>query len=286
MKNISLILLFCIVQYSLTSTDVITMDVVDGIDRQSINCDTNYFYSFNIPVTNVYIPFEIDDVSFSIPLVYPADTTVKCTLMSKPSENLKSSDEQYLHCQYYGGQLQYSKIQFYSTYDWQTVVIDNWNSTIGKDPIVEEYAKCSIYESDYDFAFFSSINDKCDSDNPGYQRLDVRGGIIVNGEEGSLTSSDITEEFVLTINADQEYSLISCILFNIDSNSDDERKGSMQCLLNATTISWEGQSVTSENKKTIYIAGNEGYDLKSKCSSSSSSWLSLSLLLFFVLILI
>lgn len=281
MKNISLILLFCIVQYSLTSTDIITMEVVGGIDRQSINCDINYVYSFNIPVTNVEIPPETDLVSFPIPLLYPANAQVQCTLMSTPSENLKSSDE-YLHCEY-GGQPQYSKIQFSSTYEWDTVEIVNWDSTIGKDPIVEEYAKCSYYASNYDFAFFSSINDKCDADFPGYHRLDVRGDIIVNGEEGSLTSSDIMEEFYLKVNVDQEFSYISCVLFNIDTNSADERKGSMQCLLNATTIGWEGQPVTTDNEKIIYIAGNELYDLKAKCSSS---WLSLSLLLFFVLILI
>ena len=75
----------------------------------------------------------------------------------------------------------------------------------------------------------------------------------------------------------------SCILINIDINESDAIDGSMHCSVKGSTIMWPGQTAQTENGKFLFIAGKERYDLKYDCSSS---WLSLSLLLFFALILI
>ena len=75
----------------------------------------------------------------------------------------------------------------------------------------------------------------------------------------------------------------SCILINIDRNESDAIDGSMHCSVKGSTIMWPGQTAQTENGKFLFIAGKERYDLKYDCSSS---WLSLSLLLFFALILI
>lgn len=282
MKNISLILLFYIVQYCLTSSDIITMEVIGGIDRESIDCDADYVYSFNIPVTNVEGVPEGQLVSFPIPLLHPENTVVQCTLMDPLSENLKASDELYLHCEYNdkNNPLLYSRIEFAPTYQWETVEIVNWDSTIGKDAVVEEYAKCSISSADYDFAFFTSIKEECDS---GYNDIEVIGGIINNGQEVSLTSSLIEERFELIYYSNNGESSASCILINFESNKSDAIDGSMYCSVKGSTIMWPAQIVETENEKTLFIAGKERYDLKYDCSSS---WLSLSLLLFFALILI
>ena len=109
MKDISLIFVFFIIQYSL-SANVITMDVKGGIDRSSISCQEGY-YRFIIPVENIQNLHEEKQLEFGIPLLSPPGTSVSCFLAST-FQNEDYND--YLFCTYWYD-LYYTKIEFAST---------------------------------------------------------------------------------------------------------------------------------------------------------------------------
>ena len=297
MKDISLIILFCIIQYSL-SASVITMDVKGGIDRNSISCKEGS-YSFNIPVENVQnLPEEQKTIGFAIPLLSPKDTQVVCYLASTIPTLKSSEEDDYLYCVYdtTTTPLYYTRVEFASTYTWDNPEIRNWDTTVGKDAVVSENAVCGATPSDYEFVGIKSVTDNCDTDNKDYHLLSMQGDLVVNKESKYLTSTDIELRFNMKMVVDEKEVAASCLLTEVTQNSSD-KTGLLQCLVKGSkTFQVVKQAVQSETQESVFIEGTTTLQFKAQCPTpspspspddqSNSSWLSLSGLLLIALLLL
>ena len=296
MKDISLIILFCIIQYSL-SASVITMDVKGGIDRDSISCRDGV-YSFNIPVENVENLPEEFQLSFPIELLSPPQTFVSCTLASTVPTLRSSEDDDYLYCVFDAitTPLYNTRVEFASHYDWENPEITNWDTTVGKDAVVSENEVCFV---DYEFVGIKSATDKCDTEYKDYHLLSMQGDLVVNKESKYLSSTDIELRFNMKMLVDEKEVGASCLLTEVTQNSSD-KTGLLQCLVKGSkTFQVVKQSVQSESKESVFI---EGTPTSSQCQvqcptpspspspspddQSNSSWLSLSGLLLIALLLL
>ena len=295
MKDISLIILFCIIQYSLSSTDIITMDVKGGIDRNSILCQEGFF-SFNIPVENVENLPDDFQLSFPIPLLSPPQTFVQCTLASTIPTLKSSEEDDYLYCVYdtTTTPLYYTRVEFASIYTWENPEITNWDTTVGKDAVVSEHAVCGANPADYEFAGIKSVTDNCDTDNKDYHLLSMQGDLVVNKESKYLTSTDIELKFNMYMLVDEKEVGVSCLLTEVTQNSSD-KTGLLQCLVKGSkTFQVVKQAVQSETQESVFIEGTTTLQFKAQCPTpspspddqSNSSWLSLSGLLLIALLLL
>ena len=295
MKDISLIILFCIIQYSLSASDI-TMDVKGGIDRNSILCQEGVF-SFNIPVENVENLPDDFQLSFPIPLLSPPQTFVQCTLASSVP-TLRSSEDDYLYCVFDATKtpLYYSRVEFASHYDWENPAITNWDTTVGKDAVVAENAVCAANPADYEFVGIKSVTDNCDTDNKDYHLLSMQGDLVVNKESKYLTSTDIELRFNMKMVVDEKEVGASCLLTEVTQNSSD-KTGLLQCLVKGSkTFQVVKQAVQSETQESVFIEGTTTLQFKAQCPTpspspspddqSNSSWLSLSGLLLIALLLL
>ena len=294
MKDISLIILFCIIQYSL-SASVITMDVKGGIDRDSISCRDGV-YSFNIPVENVENLPEEFQLSFPIELLSPPQTFVSCTLASTVPTLRSSEDDDYLYCVFDAitTPLYNTRVEFASHYDWENPEITNWDTTVGKDAVVSENEVCFV---DYEFVGIKSATDKCDTEYKDYHLLSMQGDLVVNKESKYLTSTDIELRFNMKMLVDEKEVGASCLLTEVTQNSSD-KTGLLQCLVKGSkTFQVVKQSVQSESKESVFIEGTTtSSQFQVQCPTpspspspddqSNSSWLSLSGLLLIALLLL
>ena len=295
----SLIILFCIIQYSLSASDI-TMDVKGGIDRNSILCQEGAL-TFNIPVENVQNLPEVleEEVVFPIPLLSPPQTSVVCHLAST-LPTLKSTDDDYLYCVFDAKTtpLYYTRVEFASHYEWKNPEITNWDTTVGKDAVVAENVVCNANPADYEFVGIKSVTDNCDTDNKDYHLLSMQGDLVVNKESKYLTSTDIELRFNMKMVVDEKEVAASCLLTEVTQNSSD-KTGLLQCLVKGSkTFQVVKQAVKSETQESVFIEGTTTLQFKAQCPTpspspspspddqSNSSWLSLSGLLLIALLLL
>ena len=178
--------------------------------------------------------------------------------------------------------LYYTKVEFASTYELKNPIITNWDQTVGKDPVVSERAICSFYSYDYYyFVNINSITDSCDTGNRDYHLLDIKGDLVVNKQPIYLTSSVIELRFNMKMNVDQKEVSACCILTEVTQNSSD-KTDLLQCLVKGSTTFQILRQVLY-NPNSLFIEGTNILQFKAECNSS---WLSLSGLLLFALLLL
>ena len=178
--------------------------------------------------------------------------------------------------------LYYIKVEFASTYELKNPIITNWDQTVGKDPVVSERAICSFYPYDYYFVKINSITDSCDTGNREYHLLDIKGDLVVNKQPTYLTSSVIELRFNMKMNVDQKEVSACCVLTEVTQNLSD-KTGLLRCLVKGSTTFQILRQTFYKTNETFFIEGTNILQFKAECNSS---WLSLSGLLLFALLLL
>lgn len=255
MKNICLLFtLLCLIQFSLNDEVIITMEVEgEGIDRSSITC-TESLYSFKIPVTNIKNWDFEEQLKFPIPLVEPAGKSVICIL--EAPDLLTASEDLYLSCTLDASSnvLYHSKVSFSATYEWQNVVITNWDETVGADPVVSENAICPENYVSYDLVDLKFSSDQCNIKYPSCHHVHLKGKIIDNTHSMQV-NSDFQERFRMYMTVDEKDADVSCQLTK-DLESDSDDAGLFQCVFKGTnSFFWNSQIRDTESEKMIYIQG-------------------------------
>ena len=263
---------FCL---SLNDETKITMEVKGGIDKTSITCTGNQ-YIFKIPVTNVNNWDGEQSINLPIPLESPQSETVNCKLMEEESSTLKSSEDFYLSCALDTSEkkLYYSKVSFFPHYDWSEadVVITNWDTTVGSEPVVSENAICTDNYASYDFIEVESSTDQCDDVFPFYHHMYIKGKLIDNTQSMHFTSTEIELKFKMTMIVDRREVEVYCIIIEDEENSSDT-KGLLQCPVKGnTSFKLKRQFVNSEDdeKTIIFIQETGDFAFQSNCTAPPS----------------
>lgn len=288
MKDIcSVILVLCLVQFSLSSDAVII--TIKGKMEEPV-CEGESY--------KIYIPLTADSPAtdvFTLPLVSPAKQQVSCQAVLEASTKypLKSTDP-YLVCSLNVNSflLYNAKVEFYPTYEWDKIKIEGWETYIGAAPVVSEHATCPV--PDFEFTGLEKLEDACDVTYPDYHSLTGQGSLnIKKTQTQALTSTDVQLDFDLYVYMNSQLVTAKCALAYNQANSDDI-VANFKCLAKGeVNFQYPSQMVaTGENKsKYLYVEGIGSVNLPVSCNTptptpSFSSWVSLSWLLIVGLLLL
>lgn len=283
MKNIySLFLLVCFVQYSLSSGDGITVNILGPV-VQANECQEKYFI-FYIPVSITGLE-EGKTLKLSLPIDSPKGLTAQCeSLLSQGVEYLGCSID-LLNTYFHDTQITLPKV--YPGPD--TINCEDWETFIGENPVVDLSATCP--ENLYEFSELSNFSDECYKEkNPEYHLLKAQGKLNLINKKELKSSEGVELEFNMELNVNSAKVVASCKINEIPVEQNSSDNGLLQCAFigngNAQFFQYLAQAAT---KEFVLVRDSEVYNLPNKCEksdSSKSSWLSTSGLLLIALILL
>lgn len=297
MKSIySLFLLICLVQYSLSSSTII-IEILGGVAREYNQCSGENFVFF-IPASITGLE-EGQTLNLEIPLASPKDLTAKCVKYESEGSSLHSTDE-YLQCTINSGSVLIYKEQlsFYPTYTGpEDFTVEGWEEFIGKDPVIDPSATCPVPV--YEFTEINTITDQCSTEYPEYHLLQAYGKLVVNTPEDYLRSTDIDLNFKMYLYVNSALVEATCKITEVDQEQNSSNNGFIQCLfVGDGNVQFPRYMAVADNDY-IYIENTEAFPLTYQCKKptpgpeptptdvpTKSSWLSVSVLLIFALILL
>ena len=294
MKKIySLILLICFVQYSLSSGEV-NIQITGEIESNGCQGEE---YSFSIPISTTGLE-DGQSLDLPLPLASPEGLTANCKVSSPQDNSLQSSTES-LECSVNPGNvlLYKKKISLHPTYQWpEGLHVEDWDKYIEPNPVVSESATCPVPA--YEFTDINTLTDQCYKENPDYHLLQAYGRLSKNNP--NLNSEDLELRFKMYLYLNSAAVEASCLITEVEDepNSSDDN-GLVQCLFTGDgNVQFLPQLAVAGNDY-LYIENTEVFTLPNKCKNPSpgpgpspsdvptkSSWLSLSELLIFGIILL
>lgn len=278
----SLFLLICFVNYSLSSGDGVTVNILGPVLEAANECQGK-FLIFYIPVSIVGLE-EGKNLDLTLPVASPDGLTAQC-------KNVFSQGQEYLGCSIdpLNNYFLNTPISFHTTYKGpDTINVEGWEDFIGQNPVIASSATCPNKDL-YDFSDLNNFSDECYKDHPGYHLVKAYGKLVPVFTNG-LQKTEVELEFKMELLVNSAKVVASCKVTELPDEQNSSSNGLLQCaFVGNGNVQFVQYLAQAETKEFLLVRGSEPYTLPNKCESSDtskSSWLSVSGLLLIALILL
>ena len=272
MKIINLVLIFFFFNFALSS-DLKTITIEGGIVEDSVICELGTV-NFKIPVSTENIE---GTLTMNLPLLKPEGAQVTCVIDIPPTEQQVASGDEFLFCSVKPDSFFYKNtLSFYTNYDFTEMGIEvaGWDTYFGQDATIALSISCP--DPKWEFTKLTDLAEQCDTENPGYHVVQFYGSL---NEE----ATELRFNMPLLVNNLQVSA--SCVIWQTEANSGDVNSA-LKCLFLGDGTLQVPYYMANLGNDYVYIEATNVFELQQACSTSSSSWLSLSSLLLFAIFLL